>query len=182
MIIYLSLLETDEEKKSFEKIYEENYLKMYHIALGIFKNQHDAENAVHESFLSIAEKYKIYSTLTCSEMTGLCVTIVKNKSIDSIRKRNHMSEAEIEKLVLSDGYIDRLPEDSYERKENAKLIQKALSELPEILKETLVLRYYYNYSYHQIASIMGVNEKAVEVRLYRGKKKMKEIIDEENGK
>lgn len=180
MLIYLTLLETEEEKQNFQTIYENNYLKMYHVALGILKNQYDAENAVHESFLSIAEKFKKYSNLNCSEMMGLCVTIVRNKSIDCIRLKNHLSNEEIENLILKDNYVDRSPEDNLERDENKKLVQKALKELPEILKETMVLKYFYDYSIQEIASIMNINAKTVEMRLYRGKLKMKEIINEEN--
>ena len=63
MLIYISMLETEAEKQSFEKIYRENYLTMYHIALGILKSQADAENAVHEAFLKLAEKFEKYSHL-----------------------------------------------------------------------------------------------------------------------
>lgn len=84
MLIFLSMLETEEAKCSFEKIYRENYLTMYHIALGMLKSQADAENAVHEAFLKLAERFEKYMQIGCSEMTGLCVTIVKNKAIDAI--------------------------------------------------------------------------------------------------
>lgn len=178
MIFYLSLLETEEDKKSFEKIYEENYLTMYHIALGILKNQADAENAVHEAFLKLAEKFEKYSVLGCSEMTGLCVTIVKNKAIDIIRKANHLSEDEVENIVLYDENVEKSPEKMLERGELEKSVQQLLEYLPEILKQTLVLKYYYEYSNREIAKIMGVSTKTVEMRLYRSKQKLKEIIGE----
>ncbi|MCI8489153.1 MAG: hypothetical protein HFJ04_02695 [Lachnospiraceae bacterium] len=50
---------------------------MYHIALGITKNQSDAENAVQEAFLALAEKFEKYSHLNGREMSGLCVSIMK---------------------------------------------------------------------------------------------------------
>ena len=50
-MICLSVIATEEERDKFRKIYEENYLKMYHVALGMLKNQPDAENAVQEAFL-----------------------------------------------------------------------------------------------------------------------------------
>ena len=35
MLIYLSILENEEDKQSFQQIYEENHLKMYHVAFHI---------------------------------------------------------------------------------------------------------------------------------------------------
>lgn len=59
-----------------------------------------AENAVHEAFLSLAENFQKYSYISGRQMDNFCVSIVKNKSIDSIRKRNHYSEDELETLDL----------------------------------------------------------------------------------
>ena len=74
-MIALSAIPTEEDRNKFREIYEENYLKMYHVALGMIKNQADAENAVQEAFLSLAEKFEKYLHLSGSEMTGLCVPI-----------------------------------------------------------------------------------------------------------
>ncbi len=178
MIFLLEMLSSDEERNQFAKIYENNYLKMYYIALGITKNQMEAENAVHDSFLSIAEKFEQYSHISCSEMTGLCVTIVKHKSIDIIRKRKHFSEEEIEDLVIWDERVEASPEKMAELGENEKLVHHILQKLPEVLKETLTLKYYYEFSNREISKILGIPIKTVEMRLYRGKIKMREIIDE----
>ena len=98
-MIALSAIPTEEDRNKFREIYEENYLKMYHVALGMIKNQADAENAVQEAFLSLAEKFEKYLHLSGSEMTGLCVSIVKNKIIDIIRRANHYSEEELDKQI-----------------------------------------------------------------------------------
>ncbi len=38
MLIYLSILENEEDKQSFQQIYEENHLKMYHVAFHILNH------------------------------------------------------------------------------------------------------------------------------------------------
>ncbi|MCM1256741.1 MAG: hypothetical protein NC307_02690 [Roseburia sp.] len=81
-MICFSAIPTEKDRDEFRKIYEENYLKMYHVAFGMIKNQADAENVVQEAFLSLAENFEKYLHLSGSEMTGLCVSIVKNKIID----------------------------------------------------------------------------------------------------
>lgn len=179
MLILLEILSSDEEREQFSKIYEKNYMKMYYVALRITKNQMEAENAVHDSFLSIAEKYDQYSHFTCSEMTGLCVTIVKHKSIDIIRRQKHLSDEEIENLVIWDERAEASPEKMMELGENEKLVHHVLQELPEVLKETLTLKYYYELSNREISKLLHIPVKTVEMRLYRGKIKMREIMNEE---
>lgn len=178
-MIYFMLLETEERKK-FREIYETNYLKMYHIAQGMNQNQADAENAVHEAFLSLAENFTKYSHLTGSEMTGLCVSIVKHKVLDSIRRANHYSDAELEDIILYDETPEHDASGMAERQEQAVFVQKAMQGISEIFRETLTLKYYYQLSNKEIARIQGVPVKTVEMRLFRGKKKFKEVWDEAN--
>lgn len=178
ILLYISVLDTAEEKDRFARIYEENYLLMYHVALGILTRQAEAENAVHEAFLSLAENFKKYSGISCSEMKGLCVIIVKNKAIDQLRRERRMTEQELEELVIADDSLTGQPEWMAERGEEVQKLKKVLAELPEILKETLVLKYCYDYSNRQIAKLLGVSVKTVEMRLYRGKQKMRELLKE----
>ena len=126
-----------------ERIHEENYLKMYHVALGMIKNQADAENAVQEAFLSLAEKFEKYLHLSGSEMTGLCVSIVKNKIIDIIRRANHYSEEELENLILYDECQEHNASFMAEKKEEGAFVHRALSQIPEVFREALILKYCY---------------------------------------
>ena len=172
-MIYFMLLETEEDRKKFREIYERNYLKMYHVARSMGQNQTDAENAVHDSFLSLAENFTKYSHLLCSEMTGLCVSIVKNKVLDSIRRANRYSEAQLEDIILYDETPEHDAPHMAELQERAAFVHKAMGEISEILRETLTLKYYYQLSNKEIAGIQGVSVKAVEMRLFRGKKKFR---------
>lgn len=163
----------------FQKIYDENYLRMYHAAFGILKNQADAENAVSEAFLSIAENEKKYSKISGSKIPGLCVTIVKHKSIDILRRQKHWSEEEVENLVLYQTDPDYEPERHLERKEQGELVQRLLSQMPETLKVVLELKYLYDYSDREIAKCLGISVKAVQMRVYRAKQKMKGLLENE---
>ena len=177
--MYLVLLETDQERDRFQTIYEKNYLKMYHVVLAILKQQPDAENAVHEAFLALAENFEKYSRLTDDKMAGFCVSVAKNKAIDMLRKRKHYSEAELEDLVLYDGRTEVNPEDAQEASEESRMIRQALHEISDVLREALIFKYYYGMSNPEIAKILGVSKKVVEMRLYRGKEKLRVILDGE---
>ncbi len=177
-MIYLAMLESEEEREVFRYIYEENYLKMYHIALSFLKQPTEAENAVHEAFLSLAENFQKYFQKCGREMTGLCVSIVKNKAIDSIRRAKHYSEADLNEIVLYEEEAENL-EEAMEKSEESDRILNALRKVPEVYREALVLKYYYEFDNKEIAKIQGVSKKTVEMRLYRGKIKLREFMDEE---
>lgn len=179
MLMYLMFLESDEEKKTFEQIYKDNYLYMYHVAFKMLGQQMDAENAVHETFLSIAEHYKKYSKLSCREMTGLCVTIVKHKSIDILRKARHLSDEEVEKLVLYNETKEYEPEVIVEQREEKQKLIRIMKQMPETLRIVLDLKYFYDYSNREIAKILEISNKTVEMRMYRAKIKMRELLEHE---
>ena len=178
-MLLVSLLQTEREREQFRGIYKDKYLKMYHIAPGYLKQQEDAENAVQDAFLALAENFEKYSYLSGREMTGLCVSIVKNKAIDMIRRRKRYSEAELEELVLYDERTEANPEDALGQEQAAGALQRALEQISEVFRETLILKYYYGLSNREIAKIQGVSAKTVEMRLYRGKQKLKVVLDEE---
>jgi RNA polymerase sigma-70 factor (ECF subfamily) len=179
MLTYLCLIDGEERKKSFEKIYNENYLRMYHIALSILKNPASAEDAVHEAFFSIAKNFKIYSKLSCREMEGLCVTIVKNKTIDQLRYQKRFSDEVLVNLVLYNEYAEFEPERHYQNKQESVKIHNILKKLPEILRMTVDLKYFYDLRNKEIAKIMNVPVKTIEMRLYRAKIKIRELWENE---
>lgn len=58
MIIYLQMIESDEDKSKLEQLYIMYKGLMFHVAMKILKNEFDAEDAVHQAFLSLIENLK----------------------------------------------------------------------------------------------------------------------------
>ena len=55
MIVYLQMIDTSEDRSKFEQLYLEYRGLMFHAANQILHNEQDAEDAVHQAFLSIAQ-------------------------------------------------------------------------------------------------------------------------------
>lgn len=70
MIIYLQMLETPEEKSKFEQLYLEYKGLMFHVAYEILHNEQDAEDAVHQAFVKIAENIKKIDDPTTQHKSG----------------------------------------------------------------------------------------------------------------
>lgn len=55
MLEYLATMETADDRTRFESLYLAYRGLMYHVAYHILKNPQDAEDAVHQSFVKLAE-------------------------------------------------------------------------------------------------------------------------------
>ena len=63
MLIYLQMIETPEDRSKFETLYEEYRDVMYAVAFKILCNNMDAEDALHQAFVNIAENMEKFLNL-----------------------------------------------------------------------------------------------------------------------
>ncbi len=75
--IYLSVLDTAEDKAEFEDLYVKYKQRMYAVAYKILHNIEDSEDAVHNAFLKIADNFEMIKKFSCQELQSYIVIIVK---------------------------------------------------------------------------------------------------------
>lgn len=56
MIIYLAAIDAPEDRDTFVTLYETYRNLMFHVAHQILRNEADAEDAVHDAFVTVAGK------------------------------------------------------------------------------------------------------------------------------
>ena len=84
MIIYLQMIESDEDKSKFEQLYIMYKGLMFHVAMKILKNEFDAEDAVHQAFLSLIENLKKISDVKCPKTRAYIVIITERKILENV--------------------------------------------------------------------------------------------------
>ena len=67
-----------------------------------------------------------------------------------------------------------------EKTEESARVRKAILQLPESLRVPLVLFYYEDLSQSRIAMILHCSEKTVETRIYRARKKLKSLLENDS--
>lgn len=176
---YLTLLDTLEEKSKFEQLYLAYRQDMYAVAYGILHNSHDAEDAVHQAFLTIANKFKKISEIPCQEIEGYIVIIIKNTSINiyDSNKRRSKRTSELDKCDVS------VEINFFEQFEFEEL-KKAISRLPQIYKDIVYLHFLEGFTVKEISKMLSISQEAVWKRIERAKKLLKSILEEgeDNGK
>ena len=68
------------------------------------------------------------------------------------------------------------PEQMFARSANIEAVRAAIAQLPPEFRETVVLREMENYSYKEIADIVGVQIGTVMSRLARGRRQLQRIL------
>ena len=109
--------------------------------------------------------------------TWLC-RIALNKIADYYHDQIHENSRIIVPLIDSLTYIDTKnlsPEENLALKELKDTVNNCLNILPYEKRRLLWFRYWKDYSYEKIGSILGISERAVEGRLYRAKEKFASV-------
>ena len=84
-MLYLQMLPSPSEKDKFEQIYTLYRGLMFYIARRILPGEADAEDAVHQAFVSIIENLKKISEVRCPKTRSYVVIITERKAIDILR-------------------------------------------------------------------------------------------------
>lgn len=158
MLIYLQALDDPEDRTRFEALYMAYRGLMFHVARRILHNDQDAEDAVHQAFLSLAEH-------TLPPEPGprarcLAVTVAERKAIDLYRARQRHPLSELEEVPgcaapPSDGTL-----------------AGAMAALPPRYREVLLLRYYNGYSAAEAAGLLGLTPENVRQLTVRAKRSL----------
>lgn len=74
---------------------------------------------------------------------------------------------------------DAPPDEQTIANERIAAVQKAVSELPQDMREVLILATWHGMSHAEIARVQNTSEKAVELRLYRARKLLRDLLSEQ---
>ena len=171
--IYLSVLETQEDKDRFEYIYRTYRNSMYKVSFGILHNNSDSEDAVHEAFLRIANNFEKISTLPVPKLKSYLVIIIRNTSLNIYngnKKRSEMNnDIEDEDIPFDVNFFNNIDYNE---------VLDMIAQLPEISRDVISLFYVQHLSVKEIANLLDTSETVVYKRLDKGKKRLKEILEE----
>ena len=172
MLIYLSILESKEDKSKFEQIYITYKQTMFYSANRILKDEYLAEDVVHQAFLRIIDNLSKIDKIDCHKTKVFIVIIVENIAIDFYRKRKREDNISFDKIEI---YIEDI-----KAKDNFILnnIEEAILKLPINYSTVLRLKYSQGYSNKEVAQILNISEENVRQRISRARKRLTETLNE----
>ena len=175
LFFYLSLIDNQEDKSKFEILYYEYRERMFSVSFEILKNKEDAEDAVHNAFIGIANNMKSIGEVESNRTLSYCIKAAKNAAINIFNKKNKIKTVEYSdnlKIEDEDFFEKVFAKDSYEK------VVNAIMSLSDTYKIPLYYHYVENMKIKELASLLDISQSAVKVRLHRGKKELLEILGE----
>ncbi len=139
----------------------------------------EAEDATQETFLRVHKNLHRYD-IARSFKTWL-LSIASNHCIDRLRKRRmqYVSlDDEPTAAALALRSSDPTPEQAAIRLERSDAVQALLQQLDDHYRLAVIYRYWYGFSYAEIARAMDTSESAIKSRLHRARKRLAELIAE----
>ena len=169
MLIYLSAIDSPEGQSKFVKLYERYRGLMYQVAHRVLGNHHDAEDAVHQAFVCIAEHIDSVDDTYEKRLRGFVVTIAENKAIDLYRTKQRRSEEELDENAVGIAV----------EYEGDDILAQCMAQLPPRYRELLILKYGYCYSFRETASLMGITEANAKKIALRAKERLAAMCRQE---
>jgi len=151
--------------QEYNQYVEEYSDRVFRYILKSCRHRADAEDIVQVTFQRLWEKK---DTIQVEKIKSWLFTTAHNRMIDLFRKRK--PETPIKPLHNPSSDSDA------KRVDLKDLIDKALTYLPEAQKQVILLRDYEGYSYEDISTITDMSLSQVKVYIFRGRKKLQEII------
>ena len=161
----------DEKRVGFEREALVHLDVLYRVALRLTANPADADDLVQETMLKAYRAWDQYEKGTNAK--AWLLTILRHAFINEYRRRIRHPETvdvdSIEPFAVFSEVQDEDPQGAFFDRIVDDEVLRAIDQLPEAFRETLVLSDVEGMSYQEIAGILGVPIGTVKSRLFRAR-------------
>lgn len=169
LAIYLAMLETEEDRRRFTRLFEAHEKKVCAVAFRVLGNRTQAEDAAQQTWLQLIKYWDRVSALPWEETEGYVVTVSKNCALDILR-------ADRKTVALPEDWDPPAQED---RQDEYDYLVSLIRSLPENYRRVLELKLVEEQTNKEIARRLGLSESAVAVRVLRGRNLLKVRLEKE---
>ncbi|MDY0237040.1 MAG: sigma-70 family RNA polymerase sigma factor [Gudongella sp.] len=177
MIFIIFGVMSEDEKDLVNKLFSKMNAKMYNISFNISRNKHDTEEALSQTFLKIIDNIEKISDLPCPQIEPYCVIIVKNETMNIIRKRKKVVYIENVDYFDQDSKEYDIEEDYLKTIDSQELLS-CINKLSDVEKNLIHLRYVNEMGFKEIAELLDITEEAAKKRGQRILGKMWQYYEE----
>lgn len=171
---FLSMIENECDKELVRSLYEKNELLLYNIAYKILKNRSDAEDTVQDAFVRVINHLEKIREIDCNETRFYLVIIVKNISLNMLKKKQRHPEIDIDEAY--DVQTSENLEETTLAEISAEEIRNALRELSDNDYEILFLYLVKEHNPSEIADLIGISANLARQRIFRARKRLIKLL------
>jgi len=153
---------------AFEQLFRAYHVELRDFAARYVGSTSTGEELVHDLFVMIwarRAEWQVHGSLR-----GYLFSAVRNRAVSEIRRAilERRWRDSPEHAVEAERHDENPAERNLEREERIRLVARVLEELPERCRIAVTLRWHRQLSYAEIAEVMGIAIKTVEIYLTRG--------------
>jgi RNA polymerase sigma-70 factor (ECF subfamily) len=159
------------DRTAFEQLVQETHRRVYTLAYRLVGDRSEAEDVAQEAYLRMFRGLGGFREEAAFETW--MHRIVANCAMTYLRKKNRFGDL-MREDVPEVAAEDRSQQLTVDRDE----LERGLADLPEGLRICVLLKDVYGLSSREIAQELGIQEGAVKVRVHRGRRRLKELLEE----
>jgi RNA polymerase sigma-70 factor (ECF subfamily) len=162
---------------AFSALVEMHQIAVFNLCYRMLGNRAEAEDAAQEAFLRAYSQFHRYDP--SRPFKTWLLSIASHYCIDCLRRRRvRWCDIEDEPLSGHPALRERSfgPEEAAIRHDQSASIQGILEQLAAKDRAALVMRYWYDLSYDEIATVTGSTVSAVKSRLHRARATMGDLM------
>ncbi len=162
------------DQQAFKQLYQLLFFRLYQFAYVFVHSKENAEEVVNDVFLRLWQKRAQLDTIINLEV--YLYVAVKNAALNHLRKNKIAEPASLEDLTVHHLHIAPNPESLLISRELQAQIWEAIEQLPPRCRLIFKLIKEDGLSYKEVAGILDISVKTVDVQLYLALKKLSNIL------
>jgi RNA polymerase sigma-70 factor, ECF subfamily len=162
------------DEKAFAALYDRYCSILFGLLLRILNSNAEAEEVLQEVFLQIWQQSSDFDDNRGRPFTWL-VTLTRSRGIDRLRSIGSRDRVATEVAKEISEPVGDASEEAI-RSEQSEIVRRALSEIPEDQRHTLMMAYFEGLSQSEIAERLGEPLGTVKTRARSGMKKLRELL------
>ncbi|HXP63793.1 MAG TPA: sigma-70 family RNA polymerase sigma factor [Dongiaceae bacterium] len=156
--------------------------KLFHYLVRSLQDEADAADLAQETFVRIFQNRARFDPQ--QKFSTWLYAIAGNLVRDRYRWRNRHQQVSLDAensqtgASLRDnlGALEATPDEALQTEERSTAVRQAVAALPEELRQPLILSVYQELSQAEIGAILKCSAKAVETRIYRARRQLRESL------
>jgi RNA polymerase sigma-70 factor (ECF subfamily) len=171
----------DGDQIAFDELVRVTYVDTYTLAVRLTGNEEDARDVVQEAYIRAWKGIRRFRG--DARFSTWMYRITANAAYTHLgKRRRHRTEPLDDVAEPIEERVGARPEAAAESAALMGRLSEAVAELPPKLRAIVVLKDVYGLPHEAIAEELGISVTAAKVRLHRGRRRLREMLYDEQGR
>jgi RNA polymerase sigma-70 factor, ECF subfamily len=163
-------------KMEFWEIYDQHYFRVKKVIVALVRDEWAADDLTQETFAKVQDH--LAEVRDPAKVSSWIFRIAFNLCQDHFRKKGKSltnDSPDHQELEIAE---ECSTEKQFEQHQMGECVQQEIDRLPESLRTVIILSDIMEFNQREVADIIGITVENAKVRLHRGRKKLKALLEQ----